>query len=72
MMPEKPAQSFLRANRRLFAALGCYLVLILTALYTLLPIRSSYERIVLWFVLCVFAILIIRSIIHAMQDEKSE
>ena len=72
MMPEKPAQSFLRANRRLFAALGCYLVLILTALHTLLPIRSSYERIVLWFVLCVFAILIIRSIIHSMQDEKSE
>ncbi|MGD0102016.1 MAG: hypothetical protein ABSC60_16890 [Acidobacteriota bacterium] len=52
--------------------MSCYLVLILTALYTLLPIRSSYDRIVIWFVLCVFAILIVKSIIRAIEDEKSE
>lgn len=71
-MPEKPALSFLRANRRLLAALACYLVLILIALYALLPTRSSNDRLILGFVLCVFTILIIKSIIHAGEDENSE
>ncbi len=64
--------SFLRANRRLLTALACYLVLILIALYVLLPVRTSNDRFILWFVLCFSAILIIKSIIHAVQDQKME
>ena len=67
-----PLQLFLRANRRLLTALACYLALILIALYVLLPARTSNDRFVLWFVLCFFAILIIKSIIHAAQDQKME
>jgi hypothetical protein len=48
----------------------CYLVLILIALYALLPVRSSDEGFVLGLVLCLFAILIVKTIAHA-GDEKS-
>ena len=56
---------------RLFIALACYFVLILIALYGLLPVRTSDERFVLGFVLLVFALLIVKTIIHA-KDDKSE
>jgi ABC-type uncharacterized transport system permease subunit len=65
-------QSFLRANRRLLVAFACYLVLILIALHALLPVRTSNDRFVLGFVLCFFAILIVKTIAHAAQDEDPE
>jgi hypothetical protein len=71
-MPEKPALVFLRTNRKVLAALVCYLALILIALYALLPVRTSQDRFVLWFVLCFFAILILKTIVHAVQDHNSE
>jgi hypothetical protein len=59
------------ASPRLFVALACYLILILIALYGLLPVRTSNDRFVLGFVLLVFALLIIKTIIHT-KDDKSE
>ncbi len=56
------------ANRRLLAAMACYLVLIAIALYALLPIRSSQEKFLLGLVLCVFAILIVKTLAHAHDD----
>jgi len=56
-------------NRRLLVAMACYLVLILIALYVLLPIRSSNEGFVLGVVLCVFALLIIKTLAHAEDDK---
>ena len=67
-----PQGSFWRARRKLIVALACYLVLILIALYGLLPVRTANDRLVLGFVLCVFTVLIIKSIIHAAEDENSE
>jgi hypothetical protein len=67
-----PLPSFLRANRRLQIALGCYLILILIALYALLPARTSHERFVLGFVLCFLAILMVKTIARAAQDRNSE
>jgi hypothetical protein len=71
-MPEKTAVAFLRTHGRLLAALACYLVLILIALCALLPVRTSQDRFVLWFVLCFFAVLILKTIVHAVQDQNSE
>ncbi len=59
------------ASPRLFIALACYFVLILIALYELLPVRTSNDRFVLGFVLLVFALLIVKTIVHA-EDDKSE
>jgi hypothetical protein len=59
------------ANRRLIVAMACYLALILVALYGLLPVRTSNDRFVLGCVLLVFALLIVRTIVHA-SDDKSE
>jgi Ca2+/Na+ antiporter len=63
---------FVRANRKLVIALACYLVLIVIALYSLLPARTSNDQFVLWFVLCFFAVLIIKTIIHAAQIKTQE
>jgi uncharacterized BrkB/YihY/UPF0761 family membrane protein len=75
-MPEKPPMSFLReklktANRRLLAALACYAVLIAISLYVLLPARTYNDRFLLGIVLAVFAILIVKTLVHA-QDDKME
>ena len=59
------------ASPRLFIALACYLVLILIALYGLLPVRTSNDRFVLGFVLLVFALLILKTIVHT-RDDNSE
>ena len=66
------SMSFLRENRRLLIALGCYLILILIALYALLPARTSNDRFVLGFVLCFFAILILKTVVHSIQDRNTE
>jgi hypothetical protein len=55
-------------NRRLIIALVCYLILIVVALYAFLPVRSSYDRFLLGLVLCVFAILIVKTIAHSEDD----
>jgi hypothetical protein len=52
------------AKRRLLLAMGCYCILIAAALWTLLPVRSSDDSFVLGLVLCVFAILIIKTLVH--------
>jgi hypothetical protein len=57
------------ANRRLLVALACYGILILIALYGLLPVRSSDEGFILGLVLFVFVILIVKTFAHA-EDEK--
>jgi hypothetical protein len=57
-----------KINRKLLIALTCYGVLILAALYFLLPVRSSNESFILGVVLLVFALLIVKTIVHS-QDE---
>jgi hypothetical protein len=59
------------ANRRLLAAVACYCILILVALYALLPVRSSDEGFVLGVLLLIFAILIVKTLAHG-EDEKLE
>ena len=60
------------ANRRLIIAMACYLVLILIALYGLLPVRTSNDRFVgfvLWFCLLMFqSPLLIRRKGHSLCD----
>ena len=56
---------------RVLVAMACYCALILAALYALLPVRSSQDRFLLGAVLCVFAILIIKTLVHA-EDENSD
>jgi len=51
-------------------ALGCYLVLIVVGLYFLLPVRSQEDRFLLGIFLAVFAILALKTIVHA--NKKSE
>ena len=75
-MAYKPLMALLRervktVNRRLLAAMACYLVLILVALYALLPIQSSQEGFLLGTVLFIFAILIIKTLVHA-EDNMPE
>jgi hypothetical protein len=54
---------------KLIIALSCYGVLILLALYLLLPARSSNEQFMLVTVLLIFALLIVKTIAHSDQDE---
>ncbi len=61
-----------KANRRLLIALICYGVLILVALLTLLPVRSSDETFILVVVLLVFALLIIKTIRHAEEEDGED
>lgn len=56
------------ANRRLVVGMACYLVLILIALYGLLPARTSNDRFVLGLVLAVIALFIVKTIVHAGND----
>ena len=58
-----------RANRKLIVALSCYFILILIALFELLPIRTANDRFVLGFVLLVFALLIVKTIVHSAEDK---
>ena len=55
---------------RLLICLGCYLVLILAGLYVLLPVETREERFVLGVFLAVFAILIVKSIVHSKTEEN--
>jgi hypothetical protein len=59
-----------KTNRRLLIAMICYGVLILVALYTLLPVRSSNEAFILAVVLLVFALLIIKTLRHAEEEDE--
>jgi hypothetical protein len=61
-------KSFARTHRKMIIAMACYAVLIAVAVYALLPVRTSNDRFILGFVLCVFAILIFKTIIHAAED----
>ena len=56
-------------KRRVLVAMACYLVLVLAALYALLPARSSQDRFLLGAVLCFFAILIVKILVHAENEE---
>jgi len=56
------------ANRRLLLAMACYCILILAALWVLLPVRSSNEGFLLGLVLCVFAVLIIKTLVHSGDE----
>lgn len=58
--------------RRLLIGLGCYAVLIAAAVYALQPIRTSNDRFLLGFVLCFFAILIVKTVIRFFQDRGEE
>jgi hypothetical protein len=58
-----------KVNRKLLIALVCYGVLILAALYLLLPVRSSNESFILGVVLLVLAILIVKTIAHSQDDD---
>ena len=56
------------ANRRLIIAMVCYCILAIIALFALLPVRSSHEGFLLGLVLFIFALLAIKTLVHA-QDE---
>jgi hypothetical protein len=69
-MFQKPLLSMItekmkRANRRLIFGLICYLALLGTALYVLLPVRTKEEGYLLGFVLFIFTLLIFKTLIHA-------
>jgi hypothetical protein len=55
-------------NRRLMKAMVCYGVLILVALWGLLPVRTSNDAFILAVFLLVFALLIIKTLAHP-EDE---
>jgi hypothetical protein len=57
-----------KSDRKLLTALICYGVLILVALLTLLPARSSNDSFILLVVLLVFTLLIVKTIAHS-EDE---
>jgi hypothetical protein len=57
------------ANRRLLTAMACYCILIVIALYALLPVRSSNEGFILGVVLLVFAVLIVKTLAHAADED---
>jgi hypothetical protein len=61
-----------KQNKKLIIGLGCYAVLIAIAVYALQPIRTSNDRFLLGFVLCFFAILIVKTIIRFFQDRDEE
>ena len=52
------------ANKKRFAALGCYAVLLGLALYVLLPAHTSDEQFILGTVLLIFAILTAKTLTH--------
>lgn len=54
---------------RLIIGMSCYGVLILAALYLLLPARTSNEKFILFVVLAVFALLITKTLAHSDPDE---
>jgi hypothetical protein len=58
------------AKRRLLAVLACYAVLLAIALYMLLPARTSHERFLISAVVGVFAILIVKTMKHAHDDDS--
>ncbi len=53
---------------RLLIALGCYLVLVIVGLYVLLPVRTQEDRFLLGIFLAVFAILALKTVIHANKN----
>jgi hypothetical protein len=57
------------AKRKLFAALGCYAVLLGLALYTFLPVYTYDEQLILGMVLLVFATLIAKTLVHHNSRE---
>lgn len=56
-------------NRRLIAAMICYGVLIMAALYLLLPVRSSNDAFLLGVLLLFFALLIIKTLVHSQDPD---
>ena len=66
-MKENTREKLKKIPPRLFFALCCYLVLLITGLVLLLPVRSQEERYVLGFFLAVFALLTWKTIIHAKK-----
>jgi len=50
------------ANKKLFAALCCYAVLLGLALYVFLPANSSEEQLILGAVLLIFGMIIAKTI----------
>jgi len=61
-----------KQNRKLIIGLGCYAVLIAAAVYALQPIRTSNDRFLMGFVLCFFAILIVKTMIRFFQGRDEE
>jgi len=58
-----------KKNRRLLAGMICYGVLILAALFVLLPVRNSNEAFLLVVFLLFFTLLIVRTIIHSSDED---
>jgi predicted secreted protein len=56
------------SNRRLLAAIACYLILIGLALYALLPVRTRSDGFLLTVVLGFVAYLMIKTLAHAEDD----
>jgi len=57
------------ANRRLVLALLCYAILIGIVLVEFLPVQSASDRFLLGMVLFVFALLIVKTLVHAGDDK---
>lgn len=65
-------EPMMKINRRVATALVCYAVLIAAALVTLLPVRTSDEKFILGVVLVVFALLIVKTLVHAHGDDDDK
>jgi hypothetical protein len=57
-----------KLNRRLLIAMICYGVLVLAALYALLPVRTKQETYILTAVLLIFFLLIVKTLVHSKDE----
>lgn len=68
-MPGNDPGPRLTRGRRVALALACYAVLIGIALAVFLPVRTGDDRFLLGMLLVVFALFIVKTLMHAGGDE---
>jgi uncharacterized BrkB/YihY/UPF0761 family membrane protein len=67
---ERLREKMKSAKGRLIAAMVCYGILLIIALYTLLPARSSQERFFIGAVVAVIALLAVKTMAHSKDDDS--
>ncbi|MBN2241688.1 MAG: hypothetical protein JW793_03280 [Acidobacteria bacterium] len=69
MMSKNLLEKIRRLPPRLLIGLGCHLALVAVGLYILLPARSREERFLLGIFLAVFAVLALKTVVHANKNK---